>query len=281
MLQTQDTSVDVAEQAEVEIAVQTEESLQQIDTRIRRTFAVMGRIAESIISGEIRALIVSGATGCGKTYTLETAFREAEERGEITYRIVRGTMSGIGLYQQLWHTRTPNSVLVIDDTDNIFREMDCVNLLKNALDTGKRRRVSWLKESRVLKDEGIDNEFDHEGAVVFITNTDFQAKIDRGSAMSPHYNALLGRCLYIDLGIHTRREIMVRIGQVVFSQQFLTNNNITRQEAQEMVVWLRLHLDRVRVLSIRTVLALVTLVKSVENWKDMAEVTLLTKPTLF
>lgn len=254
------------------------ETMAEIDQRIRKTFSVLTQVAGGIIQGHIRAAIVSGAPGCGKTYTLERELSNAAATDDVKYRIVKGTMSALGLYKELWETRESGHVLMMDDTDEIFGDLPALNLLKAALDTGKTRRINWLKESRVLEAEGIDRSFDFEGAVVFITNTDFVRKIASGSGRSQHYNALLTRALYVDLGIHSKREVMVRIGQVVFSNEFLSNNDLTRTEAQEMVTWLSDNLERVRVLSIRTIIQLTNMVKTTGSWKDMAEVLMLTKP---
>ena len=127
----------------------------------------------------------------------------------------------------------------------------------------------------VLEEEGIPRDFEFKGAVVFITNTDFESEIQKDSKMSPHYRALMSRCLYVDLRIHTKREILVRIAQVVFSKEFLRENGVTKAQAQEMMRWLTEHLGMIRVLSIRTVLQLASMVKTDEDWKDMAEVTML------
>ena len=46
------------------------ETVAEIDTRIRSTFDVLEQVAQGVISGHVRSVIVSGAAGCGKTYTL-------------------------------------------------------------------------------------------------------------------------------------------------------------------------------------------------------------------
>ena len=246
------------------------ETMKQINERIRRRFAVLEKVAEGVAAGHIRSAIVSGATGCGKSYTLETVLKAAKDAGRISYCSVRGTISAIALYIELYNNREPNSVLVLDDTDSIYNEIDALNILKAALDTSPVRKVHYNKESRILADLGIDRDFDYEGRVVFITNTNLTKAVEKETKMSPHYAALLGRSIYCDLGIHSKREVLVRIGQVVYSEKFLTENNITRQHAESMMAWLAPNVNRVTVLSIRTVLQLANLVKVDPNWQDMA-----------
>lgn len=251
------------------------ETMAEIDARIKHTFAVLNKVANGVIDGYIKAAIISGAAGCGKTYTLEAALTKAQREGKIRYESVKGSMSAIGLYRSLFECSGEDSVLVIDDCDSIFGDIDALNLLKAALDTGKTRKVHWNKESKVLNDEGIPRSFEFQGSVVFITNIDFAKEIERDGKMSPHYEALLSRTMYLDLGIHSKREVLVRISQVVYSDTFLKENRVTKDAAKDMMAWLTANLPRIRVLSIRTILQLVTLVKTDGDWKDMAEAILL------
>lgn len=251
------------------------ESMDAIDARIKHTFRVLDKVASGIINRHIKSAIISGAPGCGKTYSLEKALAAAASRGEIRYETVKGSMSSIGLYRCLWECSGEDCVLVIDDCDSIFSDIDALNLLKAALDTGKNRRVHWNKESRVLSDEDIPRSFEFQGAVVFITNVDFAREIEREVKMSPHYDALLSRSLYLDMGIHSKREVLVRIAQVIYSENFIRENGVSKEAAREMMGWLTTNLARVRVLSIRTILQLVQLVKTDGDWRDMAEAIIL------
>lgn len=259
-------------------AVPPTETMQQIDTRIRRTFRVLDKVATGVVHGNIRAMIVSGAAGCGKTHNLKSVLEQGKGDGFCEFTEVGGTSSAIGLYQLLWDARDAGNVLMLDDCDSIFGDLEAVSILKRALDTGKRRRVSWNKESRVLAERGIDNSFDFEGAVVFVTNTDFTGEIAKQNKMAPHYNALLSRSLYVDLGIHTKREVLVRIGQVMFSPEFLRDNELSPVMSREMMAWLTQNLNRVRVLSIRTAIQLANFMHTdPTEWSELAEETMLKK----
>ena len=66
-----------------------------------------------------------------------------------------------------------NSVVVFDDCDSILLDEVCLNLLKGALDSGKKRKISWLAESHSLRREGVPDSFDFKGGVIFITNLKF------------------------------------------------------------------------------------------------------------
>lgn len=275
-------AADVATQAAPPVApasaVPANETMQQIDTRIRRTFRVLDKVATGVVHGNIRAMITSGAAGCGKTHNLKTILEQGKDDGFCEFTEMGGTSSAIGLYQLLWDAREAGNVLMLDDCDTIFSDLEAVNILKRALDTGKRRRVSWNKESRVLAERGIDNSFDFEGAVVFVTNIDFSGEIAKQNKMAPHYSALLSRSLYVDLGIHTKREVLVRIGQVMFSPAFLQDNELTPVMSREIMSWLTKWHNRVRVLSIRTAIQLANFMHTdPTEWSELAEETMLKK----
>ena len=259
------------------LVVENVETESNIDQRIQRTFKVLDKVAKGVIAGNMRSVIVSGAPGCGKTYTLENHLNEAAEKGSIELSEVKGSMSAIGLYKTLWENRDSNSVLLIDDCDSIFADLDALNILKNALDTGKTRKVCWAKESRALENEGVPRSFEFKGAVLFITNIDFAREISKQNKMAPHYEALLSRSLYVDLRIHSKTEVLVRINQVVFEEEFLDDNGITKRQATEMMTWLKANMLDLRVLSIRTVIQMAAFIKTDSHWQDMSECLLLNK----
>ena len=249
------------------------EPMVEIDARIRRTFRILGKVTRGLIEGNIPAAIVSGAAGCGKTHTLMSALEDGVRNDGINYRCIKGVASPISLYRELFECREPGNVLVIDDSDGLFAEIDAVSILKHALDTTRTRTVHWNKESRVLDEYGIPREFDFEGGVVFATNIDWEAEIERGTKMAAHYKALMTRCLYVDLRIHSKREILVRIAQVVFSKEFLQEQGINKTQAKELMAWLTTNLDKIRLLSIRSMVQLAEMLKTDDDdWKDMAEV---------
>ena len=254
---------------------ETTETFEQIDARIRRVFTVLSKVSHGVVLGHIKAAIVSGAPGCGKSHSLEQALTAAEGTGTIRYTSMKGACSAIGLYKMLFECSEPGSVLLIDDCDDVFSDESSLNLLKACLDTGKTRRVHWNKESKALENEGVPRNFEFNGAVIFITNIDFAHEISKQNKMAPHYNALLSRSLYVDLRIHSKMEILVRVQQVVFENEFLHDNDINRKQAQEMVDWLTSNVNHLRCLSIRTVIQMAAFIKTDRDWRVMAEALLL------
>lgn len=253
----------------------TVESVEEMKQRINKRFTVMNMMTKGIISGNIRSLIISGAAGIGKTYSLDKALKTAHEYGEIVYKSINGKISGIGLYEQLWNNRDANSVLLIDDVD-VFSDMDMLNLLKAALDTGETRKVCWSTASSYLDDKNIDKEFEFEGTIVFITNVDIDKELERGSKLAPHLHALVSRSVYLDLGVHSNEEIMVRVEDVILNTNMMQKRGLSDAQTSMALNWMKANVTKLRNVSLRTALYLADFVATDANgWEEIAEVTLL------
>lgn len=249
---------------------------EEIGKIIKKRFDIMSMMSEGVVNGDIRALIISGAPGVGKTFELERRMQKALLSQEINkFTHLKGKISPLALYMQLFHHKDKGDVLMFDDIDSVFGDETCLNLLKGALDTG-RRHLSWMSSSSFLADNDIDEQFEFEGAIVFITNINFDKKIERGGADAVHYQALISRSNYLDLKVHTNREILIRVKQIIESTDIVEEQGLSDQQGEELIEWLDKNFDKMREVSIRTVLKIATYMKTDYNtWSDMAEVMLL------
>lgn len=245
------------------------ETVEQIDARIKARFAVLETLVTNVIEGDVRALIVSGPPGLGKSFTVESGMKDQEANCRITKGFTRAT----GLYKLLYEYRAEGSILVFDDADSVFDDVVALNLLKTALDTTEERVISWLSERKFV-DEGGDelpNTFTFEGSIIFITNLDFDALIVRGSKISEHLKALISRCHYIDMTMKSTRDFIVRIKQVIRDTKML--GMLTKLEQQDVMEFIEANQDKLREISLRTALKVATLRKTAKDWKNMAQVT--------
>jgi hypothetical protein len=136
----------------------SEEELEKI---IKARFDVMSNMTSSIITGDIRSLIISGAPGVGKTFELEGRLKKAEAEkvvNKVTH--LKGKISPLGLYITLYHHRNKGDVILFDDIDSVFGEETTLNLLKAALDSSVQRTLSWKSTTKILSDEDIPTDFD-------------------------------------------------------------------------------------------------------------------------
>ena len=249
------------------------ETVEEMKERITKRFNVMNLMTKGLIQGSIRSLIISGAPGIGKTYTLDKELQRANDAGEIEYTSINGKISGIGLYARLWETREKGSILLLDDVD-VFSSEDVLNLLKAALDSGEKRKVCWSTASSYLEEKEIPKEFDYEGTIVFITNTDVDREVKRGTKIAPHLDALVSRSVYLDLGVHSNSEIMVRVEEVIRNTTMLQNVGLNADDTLEVLEWMKENVKRLRNVSLRTALYIASFILTDrENWKEIAEVT--------
>jgi len=247
----------------------------EVDARISERFEVLEDIANSVITGVSRSLIVSGPAGLGKSFTVEKVMREwdPEEKNHV---FIRGYARATGLYKLLYQYRNPGQVIIFDDADSVFLDDVALNLLKAVADTTERRRVSWLSEAALIDEESasvIPRSFDFNGSIVFITNIDFDAAIDRGSRLAPHLQAMLSRSHYVDLTMKTKQDYIVRIRQVV-KQGLLSDLNW--HEAGEVMSFIESNSETLRELSLRMVIKVARIRKANgQKWERIARVTCL------
>ena len=248
------------------------ESDDDVFKRIADRFEILDVLTEACTLGNARALIVSGPAGLGKSYTVERRLNEWDPN-ELNHTIVKGYVRATGLVKLLYQYREAGQVIVFDDADAIFFDDVSLNLLKAVCDTTERRRVSWLSEGALIDEETavrIPRTFDFDGTIIFISNYDFDAMIDRGHKLAPHLSALVSRSHYIDLAMKTRRDYLVRIRQVI-DQGLL--DHLTVPQRVEVKQFIESNSERLRELSLRMALKLGSLAKQGGNWEKLARIT--------
>ena len=249
----------------------------ELSAEINTRFEVMDTLISGVIKKQIRAMIITGAPGIGKTFSTDQRLHAAHQAGLVRkLSQLTGSATAIGLYLTLYDHREKGDVLVLDDLDAIFQDQEALNLLKGALDTGRTRHIAWMSASKYLRENNIPNEFDFDGTVLFISNLNFDKIISSQKKLAPHCAALINRCVYLDLGVHTNREIMLRIKHVVKTTKIMEQLGIDSDNADEILDWLYENADNLRDLSIRTIIELASYVRTSPNtWKTIASVTMI------
>ena len=227
----------------------------------------------------MRALILSGPPGVGKSYgvmqQLEKANLFEPIQNKKKWEVVKGATSGIGLYKKLYQYSAKGNVVVFDDCDTVLFDDLSLNILKAALDSGKKRIIQLNTESRVLEREGIPDKFEFEGAVIFITNVKFDAV--KSKKLQDHLSALMSRCHYIDLTIDSIADKMLRIKQVIRLGMLNGYNFEDTKKVEDMIIdYMEHNGKRLNEISLRMAIKLAELIKMREaTWQDVANVTCL------
>ena len=253
-----------------------EESDAEIVERIRERFEMLKDMTKAVKKGDVRAMIVSGPPGVGKSHGVEEVldrYKTMEALGSgKSFEVIKGAMSPIGLYCKLFNMANKGNVVVFDDCDSIFQEELSLNILKAALDSKKTRTIHWNTDSFKLRNEGVPDSFKFEASAIFITNLKFDKVKGK---LREHLSALESRCHYMDLTIDTERDKMLRIKQVV-QDGMLQDYALDQEVKDEIVDFVDVNKNRLRELSLRTVLKVADLAKAFPTkWEAMAENTVM------
>ena len=254
-----------------------EETDEEIVERIRERFDMLKDMTKAVKKGDVRAMIVSGPPGVGKSHGVEEVLERYETvaalGGATKFEVVKGAMSPIGLYVKLFNYADKDNVIVFDDCDAVFEEPLALNILKAALDSKKKRTIHWNTDSFKLRNEGVPDSFEFKGSAIFITNLNFQDV--KSKKLKSHLEALESRCHYMDLTIDTERDKMLRIKQVI-QDGMLDTYKLSDEVKEEIIDFVDINKKRLRELSLRTVLNVADLaVAFPQRWEAMAENTVM------
>jgi hypothetical protein len=259
---------------EKEEEVLVHETDAQIEHKLRERFSILAELTDAAIEGTSRALIVSGPPGLGKSFTIEKKLERWDPSG-TDYTIIKGMVGMTGLVKLLYQYRHAGKLIVFDDADNVFEDLNTLNMLKCVCDTTEKRVVSYLKETNMVTDDGepVARQFVFEGTIIFITNMDFDGAINRGHRLTPHFQALMSRAHYVDLAMRTKRDYMIRIKQVV-KGGMLKTQGCTQEQEDTVLRFIDKNQDRLREMSLRIAIKVASLLLlGHSNWERVAEVT--------
>lgn len=249
----------------------------EVMARIGARFEILHEMTKAACSNQIRAMIVSGPPGVGKSFGVEAELEKAALLDRIAgkpdrFEVVKGAATPIGLYQLLYKHSDKGHVLVFDDCDSILFDELSLNLLKGALDSGKKRRIGWNAESSALRREDIPSSFEFRGSVIFITNLKFEAV--KSKKLSDHLEAILSRCHYLDLTLNTMRDKFLRVKQIARTGELFSDYEFSQAQQDDILDFMGEYKTQLREMSLRMAIKLADLyAMSPLKWRDLAKTT--------
>ena len=252
------------------------ESDAEIVERIRERFDMLKDMTKAVKKGTVRAMIVSGPPGVGKSHGVEEVLDRyalmETMGGTKQHEVIKGATSALGLYCKLYKMADKGKVVVFDDCDSIFADELSLNILKAALDSKKNRTIHWNTDSFKLRNEGVPDSFKFEASAIFITNLKFDKVKGK---LREHLEALESRCHYMDLTIDSDKDKMLRIKQVT-EDGMLDVYKLSDEVKEEIMDFIDINKGQLRELSLRTVLKVADLaVAFPDKWEAMAENTVM------
>ena len=270
------TDYELVEASEAPV-VATQEDDEAVIARIAERFEILDDMTKAVLNGDIRAMIVAGPPGVGKSYGIEAQLEKANLFDQISGRrvkseMIKGTATALGMYKALYKYSDDNSVIVFDDCDSILLDDVCLNLLKGALDSGKKRRISWLADSHSLRNEGIPDQFDFKGGVIFITNLKFDQM--KSQKTRDHLDAIQSRCHYLDLTLDTMHDKILRIKQIARTGVLFEDYDFDQIQQDEIIDFMVTNQNKLREVSLRMAIKIAQLRKSFPlKWSALASTT--------
>ena len=251
----------------------------EIMERLHERFEILEDMTRAVKKGDVRAMIVTGPPGVGKSFGVEKVLSKHDVFADVAndsklkkYEVVKGAMSAIGLYKKLYEFSDKKCILVFDDCDSVLLDDLSLNILKAALDSNQKRTIHWNTDSRLLRQEGVPNSFEFKGGCIFITNIKFDHV--KSKKLKDHLEAIESRCHYLDLTIDTEREKLLRIEQVVNQHGMLDGHSLDDVAKVEVVDYIKTNAKRMRELSLRMVLKVADIRASMPTkWQAVVQAT--------
>lgn len=235
---------------------------------INERFGFVEQMVGMVAKKTIASAIITGQGGLGKTHTVLKALKtqgmadttdlaqfEVGARINTTrsFKVIKGFSTAKGLYRTLFEGN--GQVLVFDDCDSVLTDPVALNLLKGALDSYGERWISWNAD---MKDEDLPRTFKFTGTIIFISNKDLE-RLDQ---------AVRSRAMCVDLSM-TQEQKIERMEVLIADSEFLPE--YTKAFKQDAIAFLREHMNKVRNLSLRTLIATTKIRAEGGDWQKLAK----------
>ena len=158
-------------------------------------FDNLERLTKMVGRGIQPSLVITGGAGLGKTYLVKKTLTDMglEEAKQFVH--FKGRATAAGLFVTIYENS--DKIIVLDDCDSVFKDVDAVNLLKAALDSYDTRKLSYIS-TKPLKDvygDPVPRHFEFTGKIIFISNIS-QSKLDE---------AIKSRSFVSDISMNTQQ----------------------------------------------------------------------------
>lgn len=278
-------------------------------------FLEVKEMLEELASANIPGAIVKGVPGIGKSWFCENILKSLGvtftdlllsdyeyDEDTKTWNCVR-LETGKGplirksdsrnwnLHADLYANSKPGDVLMLDDNDEIMKDVTGLSLLMSATEHNDIKEVNFTRANfnNELRKYGVPSKFQFNGGVLILTNFDMEGEVRKyndgtyplNRKKPPHitrWEALLDRLDYIDMELDHPRLVRVYLEHIVRSKGMYTQSLgykaqrlLTEEELTNMFVWVRKNqLNLKTSLTFRTLNELVRMISMYDNWEDKA-----------
>ena len=238
------------------------DEFRQLDKRLKGVETYVKGVA----SGDVRSLIVNGHPGIGKTYSV-AKFLDQYAKGNFI--ILQGRVTLLALYSTLHAFKNKGKVVVLDDVDSVFSDIQGLNILKAAMDTTTTRRIHWASTTGKLNTMGLPDNFIFNGGVILISNVGFGGG---NSRLVTHLKALKDRSYCVPIADSGDDSLFKQICYMVLEGGLMTGLGVALADQDMFLEYIDKNKDELNTISLRTVVKLVDIYKmNPADWKEMAD----------
>jgi hypothetical protein len=198
-------------------------------------FRMLEATSELAFKNRIKAVIVTGQAGLGKSFHTALAAQNANKTEGVDYGIIKGHCTPLFLYKTLFDYN--GKTVMFDDCDSVLTDKTSDNILKAVLDTTGSRTVSWA--SNALEDSDYPTSFQFTGSIIFISNL----------VPEKFSFALRSRSCLIDVTL-TPDEIIERLNTLKYD--IAKNIGATNEEADTIINMMSKYRNNIPNMNIRT-----------------------------
>ena len=213
-----------------------------------------------------RGLIVNGPAGGGKTEVV----RQTLDASGKKYHCLKGTLSAPELFIRIHkHAKDSNQILIIDDTDVCFNDVEMADILKAALDPDDGR-MYYGKRSHYLRRDNVPQEFQCKGKVILISNQPLKVSTISAKAKQS-IQPILDRCLYIPAGLNDEwTAVAMRLLYAVGRIRCLAKSTLDTSVKDSIIDFVTSEYTHFNRLTFRTILTCIDMYNiDANDWKSL------------
>ncbi len=262
----------ITQKASMPVHIPAEESYDDIRLKVKERFKVIEEITLSVCMGVSPAMILCGAGGVGKSSIVK---KTIESLGLVDVRYVNGKVTPTALYRLAHESRHQDSLIVFDDSDDVFYDDTSLQILKQITDSSEDRQVSWHSNRTMVDEDGDDipSDFEFNGSVIFISNIDFYKEAEGNNKLAPHMQALISRSFVLDVDMKNRNYFLARLQDVLFD--YMDESVYTIDIKHSIFNFMNKEKNSLRELSLRMVKKIRTLQMTYGvEWESKAKIVL-------
>ena len=238
---------------------------------ISKHYSSISTIVDNFVNKKLskRGLIVNGPAGGGKTEVV----RQSLDAIGANYHLLKGTLSAPELFIRIHnHAKHPNQILVIDDTDICFDDVEMSDILKAALDPNSGD-MYYGKRSHYLMAQNVPLEFKCEGRIILITNKPLKMNLSHNMNVRSQQRVkpVLDRCLYVPAGLDpawtaVAMQLLHQVGRV----RILAESGLPKDQQDDIIEFVVANYKRFNGLTFRTIHTCVDMMRmDINNWRDL------------